>query len=330
MGPGKKKNKLPAECNGSITLNSKWYGNCKKCGHCRLYFLHQFCPHMVTGYRSFWGAYRFTWFGALFNTTGASLAKVVYAYFDRISYEQIKTVTACKCLISPEYVTTLFESAKFHMKFSFWKFQFHMKFPEWKCPISYEFPWLEVPNFIWTFEFPWLEIPCLEVPDFIWTFEFPWLEALNFIWISMFGSAKFHMKFLAWTCKVSFQTAKFHKNFSVWKCQISYEFTCLEVRNFIWTFEIPWLEGLNFIPFLERVLSSIWTYEFPCYEFPRLEVHLFYLHSLFGSARFHMNIWISLIGSAKFQLNFHVWKCQISYEIPCLDVQSFISNCQIS
>ena len=42
------------------------------------------------GYRLFFvggGAYRFTWFGAVFNTTGPSLTKVVYAYFDRISHD---------------------------------------------------------------------------------------------------------------------------------------------------------------------------------------------------------------------------------------------------
>ena len=43
MGPGRKK-QLPAESNGSITLDNKWYGNCKKRGPCRLNFLHQFCP----------------------------------------------------------------------------------------------------------------------------------------------------------------------------------------------------------------------------------------------------------------------------------------------
>ena len=38
------KKQLPAESNGSITLDNKWYGNCKKRGRCRLNFLHQFCP----------------------------------------------------------------------------------------------------------------------------------------------------------------------------------------------------------------------------------------------------------------------------------------------
>ena len=150
-----------------------------------------------------------------------------------------------------------------------------MNFPVWKCIC-------------------FIYIPYLEVPDFIWTFEFPWLEALNFIWISMFGSAKFHMKFLAWTCKVSFQTAKIHMNFSVWKCQISYEFTCLEVRNFIWTFEIPWLEGLNFIPFLE-VLSFIWTFEIPFLEVPNLK-------------------WFSLFESTQFHMKLIVWKYPVLYE----------------
>ena len=36
---------------------------------------------------AFWGGpYRFTWFGAFFNTIGPSLTKVVYAYFDGSSY----------------------------------------------------------------------------------------------------------------------------------------------------------------------------------------------------------------------------------------------------
>ena len=44
------KSNLPAKSNGSITLDSKWNGNCKKRGHCRLNF-HQFCPQMVASYR---------------------------------------------------------------------------------------------------------------------------------------------------------------------------------------------------------------------------------------------------------------------------------------
>ena len=74
---------------------------------------------MATGYRFFLGAYRFTWFGALFNATGPSLAKVIYAYFDRISKEQMKTVTDCKCPISPEHMKTLLKDGEFQMKFSF-------------------------------------------------------------------------------------------------------------------------------------------------------------------------------------------------------------------
>ena len=38
------KKQLPAESNGSITLDNKWHCHCKKPGHCRLIFLHQFCP----------------------------------------------------------------------------------------------------------------------------------------------------------------------------------------------------------------------------------------------------------------------------------------------
>ena len=40
-------------------------------------FMHS---HMVTSYRFLGGPYRFTWFGAFFNTIGPSLTKVVYAY----------------------------------------------------------------------------------------------------------------------------------------------------------------------------------------------------------------------------------------------------------
>ena len=77
---------MPAASNGSITLDSKWYGNCKKRGRCTLIFFHQFCTsregthqylfgftprlmhsHMVTSYRFLDGAYRFTWFGAFFQ-----------------------------------------------------------------------------------------------------------------------------------------------------------------------------------------------------------------------------------------------------------------------
>ena len=46
-------------------------------------FMHS---HMVTSYRFLGGPYRFTWFGAFFNTIGPSLTKVVYAYFDGSSY----------------------------------------------------------------------------------------------------------------------------------------------------------------------------------------------------------------------------------------------------
>jgi len=43
FGTWEKKKQLPAESNGSITLDNKWYGTCKKRWHCRLNFLHQFC-----------------------------------------------------------------------------------------------------------------------------------------------------------------------------------------------------------------------------------------------------------------------------------------------
>ena len=43
--------------------------------------------HMVTGYRFFWGG-PIALYGLVhfLNMTGPSLTKVVYAYFDRISY----------------------------------------------------------------------------------------------------------------------------------------------------------------------------------------------------------------------------------------------------
>ena len=75
---------MPAESNGSIILGNKWYGNCKKRGHYRLNFLHQFCPSRAGTQQYFLGLhqvactliwlqvivlllvpYRFTWFGAL-------------------------------------------------------------------------------------------------------------------------------------------------------------------------------------------------------------------------------------------------------------------------
>ena len=77
-----RKNKLPAEYNGSIALNSKWYGNCKEHGHWRLNFLHQFCPHMVTGFRFFWGDLSLYMVCCTLQHGGPSLPKVVYANFD--------------------------------------------------------------------------------------------------------------------------------------------------------------------------------------------------------------------------------------------------------
>ena len=66
-----------------MTLDNKWYGNCKKRGHCRLNFLHQ-CSQSREGTQQyliglhqvsctliwlqvivFWGPYRFTSFGVL-------------------------------------------------------------------------------------------------------------------------------------------------------------------------------------------------------------------------------------------------------------------------
>ena len=90
-----RKNKLPAESNGSITLDNKWYGNCKKRGHCRLNFLHCMKAHSNISLVYTKYGYRLSVLGGPIalhglvhfpNTTGASLTKVVYAYFDGISY----------------------------------------------------------------------------------------------------------------------------------------------------------------------------------------------------------------------------------------------------
>ena len=95
---------MPAESNGLIILHNKWYGNCKKRGHCRLNFLHQFCPSREGTQQYLLGLHQVECtlirlqvivFGGpialhglvhFLNTTGPSLTKVVYAYFDRISY----------------------------------------------------------------------------------------------------------------------------------------------------------------------------------------------------------------------------------------------------
>ena len=183
----------------------------------------------------------------------------------------MKTVTACKCQISPERMKTLFESVKFHIKFLIWT-----------CQISYEIPWLEVSNFIWTVEFPWMEMT-------------------YFIWHSLIGSARFHMNI--WISLIG--NAKFHMNLPVWKYPISHEIPCLEVPNFTW------------------------TYEFPCYESLCLEVPNFIWISLLGSFQFHMNVWSSLIGRAKFHMNFLVWKYPISDEqmkLPNLIWSSLIGS----
>ena len=150
----------------------------------------------------------------------------------------MKTVTACKCLISPEYVKTLLESAKFH------------EILVLKAPISCEIPWLKVPNFRW--------ISVIGSTHFHMR-----------IWISLIGSVRFHMNI--WNSLIG--SAKFHMNFNVWKCQISYKFPCLDVRNFISNCQI--------------------SYEFLCLEVPNF-------------------IRISLLGSNQFQMN--KWKCQMSYE----------------
>ena len=139
-------------------------------------------------------------------------------------------------------------------KISFETANFHMNFSGWKCQISYEFACLEVHNFMRT-----IEIPCLEgwnfksislfaksnfrrtgeiakfhlkftdwkcqsqvnFPD--WkcqiSSEFPWLEVQNFIWSSLIGSAKFHLKF-PWISLIG--SAKFYMDFADWKHTISY------------------------------------------------------------------------------------------------------------
>ena len=64
------------------TANDIIYGNCKKRGYCRLCFLHQFCPHMVTVYRFLGGPIALHGLVHFLNTNGPALTKVVYAYFD--------------------------------------------------------------------------------------------------------------------------------------------------------------------------------------------------------------------------------------------------------
>ena len=219
----------------------------------------------------------------------------------------MKTVTACKCLISPEYVKTLLESAKFH------------EILVLKAPISCEIPWLKVPNFRW--------ISVIGSTHFHMR-----------IWISLIGSVRFHMNI--WNSLIG--SAKFHMNFNVWKCQISYKFPCLDVRNFISNCQISY----EFLIWKCKCSSTflIWkcpiSYEhlkFPdwkrqiSYEFPCLEVPNFIWISLLGRANFHFKlpnfIWISLFGSAKFHTNFHPWKFSNfiwTFEIPWLEGLNFI------
>ena len=114
-----------------------------------------------------------------------------------------------------------------------------MNLPAWKYPISYEHMNFPDMNFrVWKrkFSINFIQFPYLEVPNLYEHLNFPDLKRQISYDLFLFGSAKFHMNFLAWTCRISFAIANFHMNFSVWKCQISNELACLEVLNFI--FEI--------------------------------------------------------------------------------------------
>ena len=165
----------------------------------------------------------------------------------------MKTVTACKCLISPEYVKTLLESAKFH------------EILVLKAPISCEIPWLKVPNFRW--------ISVIGSTHFHMR-----------IWISLIGSVRFHMNI--WNSLIG--SAKFHMNFHVWKHQISYEFPCFEIPDFIWAFEIAWLERLKtgdrLNPPLDRVNPPLDRAN------PPLRI-VDSSHLAFQHIEFHMNKW---------------------------------------
>ena len=158
----------------------------------------------------------------------------------------------------------------------------HYCCPSWlcleKCPIAYEH---------WNFR--------------VWRYPVSYEN-------SLFESSQFHMKSPVW----KYPTSDEHMNSPVncfldWKCKFSYEFPCLEVFNFISTFEFPWLEAPNLI----------WI-------------------SMFGSAKCHMNfldwtakfhfklpnfIWNSLFGSGKFRMNFPVRSSQVirTCQIPWLN-----------
>ena len=206
----------------------------------------------------------------------------------------MKTVTACHCGMLPQHMKTLFESVKFHRKFSFWKH-----------PISYEIFVFEMLNF------KWISLIGLSI-------TYP-----NFN--SLIEPDKFHMKYLL-------GSARLHMNigtslFESTNCHMKN--SCLKVLNFIWNSPLRstqlqiniWIPLLSISrvgsahvhmnrPVRQYFISNKhlnvphWkpqiSYEFPCLEMPNF-------------------IWISLIGLAPF-----IWNYQISYEIPCLEVANFV------
>ena len=205
-----------------------------------------------------------------------------------IPYDHKRTITACKCQIS--YEIFVLEMPQFQINFPDWKYTIsyaHLNFSDWTWQISYEIPAWKCPIAYEHWNFP------------VWKYPVSYENIL-------FESSQFHVKFPVW----KYPTSNEHMNspvkgFPDWKCKFSYEFCCVEVPNFISTFEFPWLDAPNLI----------WI-------------------STFGSAKFHMNIldwtakfhfkrsnfiWNSLFGSARFHMNFPVWSskfiriCQIPW-----------------
>ena len=88
---------LPAASKGSITLDKKWYGNCKKRGFAHRVKAHNNLCLVYTKFNALSYGDKLSFFGEaialhglvhFLNTTGSSLTKsfrVVYAYFNRIS-----------------------------------------------------------------------------------------------------------------------------------------------------------------------------------------------------------------------------------------------------
>ena len=199
------------------------------------------------------------------------------------------------------------------MKFLVWKYPMsyeHMNFLPWKCKFSHQFPYLQVPNFIiWTIAFPWVEAPNfmnLSVWKCQISNKFPWLEVPNLKWISLFGSAKFHMNLPAWKFAISYE----HLKFPDWKGYISYKFPGLEVPNFRWTNEIAkfhlkftdWKCQISWISLFGSAQSQLNFPDWKCqisYEFLCLEVPNFIWTCPLGSSQFLVNTWNSLSGRAQ-------------------------------